>query len=129
MKKNQGSAVIYIVLLLFVMMTSAAIVLTTILSKHVRAAENYVSTERSFAAANSSIEEILYSISKGEAMGVIKNEDSINYGNGVVVTYKGEGCVVEDSGKIVPHITASGIYKGAVRRIDFGRGEGECRNP
>lgn len=125
MKTQQGSAVIYIVLLLFVMMTSAAIVLATILSRHIRASENYVSTEQSFAAANSSIEEMLYSISKGSkggATGRISNGDDIDYGNGVLVEYKGEGCV--DKG--VPHLTAAGIYKGAVRRIEFGGGKDKC---
>ncbi|MEK7499304.1 MAG: hypothetical protein AAB649_01725 [Patescibacteria group bacterium] len=125
MKPSQGSAIVYIVLLVFLMMTSAAIVLSTILSKHIRASENYVSTERSFAAANSSIEEMLYQISKGGATETVDNAGNIEYGSGIKVEYEGKGCVEDPTGKKIPHLTASGIYKGTVRRITIGGG-GQC---
>lgn len=126
MKTNQGSAVIYIVLLIFIMMTSSAIVLATILSRHIRASENYTATEQAFAAANSSIEELLYQATKGGAVGTIENEDIILYDNGAEVSYIGKGCVVDVSGQRTSRITASGIYKGLVRRIELGGGADAC---
>lgn len=124
MKKNTGSVVIYIVLLIFVMMTSAAIVLSGILSKHIRASENYLSSEQSFAAANSSIEHMLYKISKQGAVTVddVKNEGSIEYDDGMKVDYKGSGCSKDG----VPLLSASGSYKSLVRRIELGGGNEDC---
>ncbi len=123
LKKNRGSVVIYIVVLIFVLMTSAAIVLSTILSKHIRASENYLSSERSFAAANSSIENMLYQISKGGTVGDVAAEGFIEYDGGVQVMYKGSGCAANESGQIVPHLSASGSYKSLVRRIELGGGD------
>jgi Tfp pilus assembly protein PilX len=127
MNKNQGSVVIYIVLLIFVLMTSSAIVLANILSKHIRASENYLSSEQSFAAANSAVENMLYQISKGGVVGEVSAEGDITYVDGTVVMYKGDGCgVVNEDGQLVPRISASGVYKGLVRRIEFGGGSGGC---
>lgn len=126
MKTTTGSAVIYIVLLMFVMMTSSAIVLATILSRHYRASENYVITEQSFAAANSSIEQMLYQIAKGGATGKVTNSETIEYESGVEVEYTGEGCVLDEGGQRKPRLLATGIYKGVVRRIELGGGTDGC---
>lgn len=128
-QNNQGSVVIYIVLLIFVLMTSAAIVLSGILSKHIRASENYLSSERAFAAANSSAENMLYQISKGGIVGDVEAEGSIEYSDGtttVQVEYQGSGCGKNEGGQLIPYLSASGTYKGLVRRIEFGGGSGDC---
>ncbi len=133
MKNTQGSIVIYIVLLMFIVMTSAAIVLSSILTRHIRAAENYLITEQSFAAANSSIEHMLYRIAKQNAVteAEVADVDSISYGPGVEVAYNGTGCAVLDiaNNTITPHLTASGTYKDVVRRIEFGGGVQDCEQP
>ncbi len=130
MKTNQGSTIIYIVLLIFMLMTSSAIVLTTILSKHVRAAENYLSSEQAFAAANSSIEEISYKIFKQNEREDVTSEGTITYNEGASnafeVDFNGEGCATEEGPQVLPHITAAGTYKSLVRRIDFGGGKRAC---
>lgn len=126
MNKKRGSAVIYVVLLVFVLMTSAAIVLSTVLSKHIRASENYLLSEQAFAAANSGIEQMFYQFSKGRATGKITVGENIEYETAgaptVEVKYKGTGCVTETG----THLTASGTYRSLVRRIDFGGGSGGC---
>lgn len=123
MKINQGSVVLYVILLMFVMMTSAAIVLSGILSKHIRASENYLSSEQAFAAANSSIENMLYQIAKTGTTGNVTSTGSIDYGNGVMVTFNGAGCNKNGA----PALTASGTYKTVVRRINYGGGSaGNC---
>lgn len=123
---SNGSVVIYIVLLMFVMMTSAAVVLSTILSKHVRASEHYLSSEQAFAAANSGIENMLYQISKGGATSNVTADGALDYGNGISVVFKGQGCGKNENGVTVPHLSASGSYKSLVRRLEFGGGAGGC---
>jgi Tfp pilus assembly protein PilX len=123
MKHNQGSAVIYIVLLMLLMMTSAAIVLSGVLSKHIRASDNYLSSERAFAGANSSIENMLYVLAQqGESSisgDVGKGE--IEYGDSKAV-YTGSGCIIDGA----PHLSGSGEYRSLVRRIEIGGGTGDC---
>lgn len=126
MKSNQGSVVIYIVLLIFLLMTSSAIVLTTILSKHIRAAENYVISEQVFSAANSSIESMMYEVMKNSAKGKITSSGTVEYDNDIKVSYKGSGCGKTSAGGITAHLSASGSYKDLVRKIDFGGGSGGC---
>ncbi len=127
MKTNQGSVVLYIILLMFVMMTSAAVVLSGILSKHIRSSENYLTSEQSFAAANSSIEHMLFQIAKGGATGEVTSKGSITYNPGATnqfeIVYDGAGCNKNGT----PYLTASGTYKSVVRRINFGGGRaGNC---
>ncbi len=125
---TKGSVIIYMVLMIFLMMTSAAIVLSTILSKHIRASENYLSSEQSFAAANSGIEQMLFKIAKEDAKskeevrveGIIEYDPEESTKN---VSFKGEGCLGDDG---TAHLTASGIYRSLVRRIDLAGGEDEC---
>lgn len=123
---QSGSVVIYIVLLMFVMMTSAAIVLSTILSKHIRASENYLSSEQSFAAANSSIEDMLYQLAKGGATGTVTSEGTIEYENGITVDFKGKGCAKTEGNSTGVHLSASGSYKTLVRRIELSGGADDC---
>lgn len=130
---TKGSVIIYMVLMIFLMMTSAAIVLSTILSKHIRASENYLSSEQAFAGANSGIEQMLYKIAKQGAKSkaeVMLEESTIEYDPEEPtknVTFKGEGCLGDDG---TAHLTASGVYRSLVRRIDLAGGSkgewGQC---
>ncbi|HLC49423.1 MAG TPA: hypothetical protein VJI96_03505 [Candidatus Andersenbacteria bacterium] len=128
MKTNQGSVVVYIILLIFVMMTSAGIVLSTILNKHIRASENYLISEQAFSGANSGVEHMLYKISKQNAQteAEVQESGSITYPSGEVIDFIGKGCAIETAGQIMPHLEASGVYKGVVRRIEYGGGSDAC---
>ena len=112
---------------MFLMMTSAAIVLSTILSRHIRTAENYLSSEQAFAAANSGIEQGLYRVIKegdlttGAISGEIEYKD-----DGHIVEFTGSGCGDIVAGVLTAHLSAAGVYKVLVRRIDFGGGSGGC---
>ncbi len=124
MKSTQGSAAIYIIMLMLLMMTSAAVVLSGVFSKHIRYADNYLSSEKAFAAANSSVEEMLYKLAIQGVSPVDENTGTIEYDNGAVVNYKGKACISSD-GK--PHLTGSGEYQTLIRRIEIGGGtEGSC---
>jgi hypothetical protein len=127
MKKNQGSVIIYIVLLIFLLMTSAAIVLSSILSKHIKTSENYLRSEQAFAAANSSIELMLYEVIQDGKLAKedITGDGTIDY-DGYSVEFTGSGCGRVDAGILTAHISAAGVYKDLVRRIDFGGGSGGC---
>ncbi|HSX24567.1 MAG TPA: hypothetical protein VLG69_01230 [Candidatus Andersenbacteria bacterium] len=119
---QNGSAVIYIVLLMFLMMTSAAIILSGVLDRHIRSANDYLSSERAFAAANSGIEQMLYSLAKSG--GSTTADDSLDY-NGEKAQYKGTGNLVNGT----PCMSASGTYRDIVRRIALGEGVPGCTLP
>jgi len=121
--QQKGSAVIYIVLMMFLMITSAAIILSGVLNRHVRSAQDYLSSERSFAAANSGIEQMLYSVA--QSSDPVTVEDSIDY-NGEQAQFKGSGYGVSDNGSNVPCMSASGTYRDVVRRIALGEGVPGC---
>ena len=120
---QQGSVVIYIVLLMFLMITSAAIILSGVLNQHIRSAQDYLSSERAFAAANSSIEQMLYSVAR--ASDPVTSSGSIDY-TGEQATYTGSGKGVVNNGMIIPCMAASGMYRDLVRRIALGEGVPGC---
>lgn len=120
---ERGSAVIYIVLVMFVMMTSAAIVLSGVLTKHIRSAQDYLSSERAFAAANSGVEQLLYSVARSNNS--VTSNGSIDY-SGEQASYNGSGKGVVNNGSTIPCITASGTYRDLVRRIALGEGVPGC---
>lgn len=97
-------------------MTSAAVVLATVLSRHIRASQDYLASERAFAGAGSGIEEMLYQLRKNNTPeGTIEN--SIQYSN-AVSSYKGSWKPHTD-GKTAC-MAASGTYGNLVRRIKLG---------
>lgn len=123
MNTRQGSVAIYIVLLMLLMMTSTAVVLSGILVRHIRSADNYLKTEQAFSAANEGIEHMLYRIVGQEEKGTITVEAEIEYDNGTTAEYTGTGCGDEDGN---PHVTSTGKLGDVVRRIQIGGGDTEC---
>lgn len=117
---QKGSVVVYIVLMMFLMMTSAAVILSGVLNKHIRSAQDYLSSERAFAAANSGIEQMLYSVARSG------NATATSDG---FIDYDGEHASYKGSSKSVGAITcmsASGTYRDLVRRIALGEGVPGC---
>lgn len=128
MKNNQGSVAIYIVLLILLIMTSTAVVLSGILIRHIRLADNYLKTEQAFSAANVGIEEMLYQIYK-EPEPKENVEGEISYEDGTIAAYSAEGCGKEgEDGERIPHVVSTGTVGDTVRRIQIGGGEEECKN-
>lgn len=120
MPKNnsQGSVVITIVLFMVILMTSSAIVLSGTLSRHIRASQDYLSSEKAFAGANSGVEEMLYQFRKKiETAGKIEN-GAIPYSDGDV-SYKGDWKVHPVDAKI-PCMRSAGTYRSLVRHIKLG---------
>lgn len=61
---QKGDIALYVALIMIVVMTSAAVVFTSLLSKQIPAARSVVTTERSFYAANSGLEEALFALAR-----------------------------------------------------------------
>lgn len=125
---QKGSVVVYIVLIMFLMMTSAAVILSGVLNRHIRSAQDYLSSERAFSAANSGIEQMLYSMTKSnpDPTSDVASNGTIDYGS-EQATYKGSGKgVVGASGGVIPCMSASGAYRDLVRRIALGEGVPGC---
>ena len=120
---QKGSVVVYIVLMMFLMMTSAAVILSGVLNRHIRSAQDYLSSERAFAAANTGIEQMLYNVAKSG--GSVTSDGTIDYGS-EQATYKGSGKGVISGGSTVPCMSASGTYRDLVRRIALGEGVPGC---
>lgn len=124
-KNNNGSVVIAVILFMILMMSSAAIVLSGTLSRHIRAAQNYLSSERAFTAANSGIEDMLYQLQKQGIREGIEVDSQIEYGR-FTASYKGNGNGFEQDGKIYPCMTSAGTYRSLVRRLELGGGSDGC---
>ncbi len=127
MNTRQGSVAIYIVLLMLLMMTSTAVVLSGILVRHIRSADNYLKTERAFSVANNGIEQMLYQIYKQVDPGTkVDPSGTIVYDDGTEATYDGCGRgEAGDNGKIIPRMASTGKVGDVVRRIQIGGGEGD----
>lgn len=129
---QKGSVVIYIVLMMFLMMTSAAVILSGVLNRHIRSAQDYLSAERAFAAANSGMEQVLYTVAKTGNNNPPAITGTINYTSSTdQATYSGSGQgVIDITGtKILPCIGVSGTYKDLVRRVTLGEGVQGCTPP
>lgn len=115
--REQGSAVVYLVLFVFMMMTSAAIILSGVLTRHIRSADEYVASERAFSAANTGIEQMLYAVARSNDD--VKVKGTLDYANGQA-TYDGHG-------KGNPTCMVSvGLFGDTVRRIAIGEGVSGC---
>jgi Tfp pilus assembly protein PilX len=121
--QQQGSAVVYIVLMMFLMMTSSAIILSGVLNKHIRSAQDYLSSERAFATANTGVEQKLYDLVKSNNTDEKKGD--INYGTDKA-SYDAKGKLVPYNGSNSPCVTSSGTYRDLVRRIALGEGVPGC---
>ncbi len=116
---SQGSVVITIVLFMIIFMTSTAIVLSGTLSRHIRASQDYLSSEKAFAGANTGMEEMRYIVLKQANTEPDDTSGELLY-NDQMVTYKASAknnatCIV-----------SSGTFKNIVRRVQLG-GEEECK--
>lgn len=111
---SQGSVVITIVLFMIILMTSAAVVLSGTLSRHIRASQDYVSSEKAFAGANTGMEEMRYRVKQGDYEPI--KDAEIAYDDQVVIY----NASAENSGAC---IISSGTFKNLVRRVQLG-GEG-----
>ncbi len=118
---------IYIVLLILIIMTSSAVVLSGILIRHIRLADNYLKTEQAFSAANNGIEEMLYQIYRVEDPAETVS-GIVEYNDGTEAEYCAGGQGEDDGeGSIIPRIASTGTVGDVVRRIQIGGGEGdEC---
>lgn len=130
MNTRQGSVAIYIVLLMLLMMTSTAVVLSGVLIRHIRSANNYLKTEQAFSAANDGIEQLLYKIYKevdpGERVTI---SGEVLYNDGAKATFTGCGSgETGDNGKIFARMASTGKVGDVVRRIQIGGGDTECED-
>lgn len=125
---QKGSAVVYTVLLMFVMMTSSAIILSGVLSRHIRSAQDYLGSERAFSAANTGIEQMLYTVAKSSIavdVGSVTSHGEIMYNN-EPATYDGAGGSILKDNSLIPCMSASGTYRDVVKRIALGEGVPGC---
>lgn len=116
---SRGSVVITIVLFMIILMTSAAVVLSGTLSRHIRASQDYLSSEKAFAGANTGMEEMRYVVFKQANTAPEDISGKISYDDQVVaykVSAKNDAtCII-----------SSGIFRSLVRRVQLG-GEEECK--
>ncbi len=119
---NRGSAAIYIILMMFLMMTSSAIILSGVLSKHSRASQDYLSSERAFSAANTGMERTLYDVARSAPNDKKTNTDGLIYGT-ENATYSSKG-LLTSSGS--PCVVSVGTYRDVVRRVAIGEGSNGC---
>ena len=110
---SQGSVVITIVLFMTILMTSSAVVLSGTLSRHIRASQDYLASEKAFAGANTGMEEMRYIVFKQANPAPEDINGEIPYDD-QVVRYK---VLAKNNGAC---IISSGTFKNLVRRVQLG---------
>ncbi len=117
-KKNRGDVAIYIVLLVMTIMLAGAVVMSGLLARQFRLGRSIVVNERSFYAANSGLEHILFELSKKTPPVPVSNSTpltaEIQYDDSAPAIYKSYGQVLP-SGSVCAY--SSSEYQNNLGRL------------
>lgn len=123
-KSQSGSVAVYIVLMISFLILSSALVLSGVLSVQLRLTRDVVSTEQAFYAANSGVEQALYTLVQNNLAGqtgdISINDGEVMYDDGSKATYGVNAKSVTVGYNTVACISSLGEYAGSQRRLNLG---------